>query len=182
MAREQAEREMSAECWSACVESFLVEVTAWRVECSFASGDLEGSVGDLTLAILVLRPQIMPALRPGLETLPRPTPPLQILRSLLHTSPRSRRERRLAKFDKALREYINPDAPLLPIPTIPTSVWKAGQPLSTTSKYLSSDLRLCGLPLHKVHSDTFNYDESGGGWVKVWNAAIRDVKIVKFPW
>ncbi|KAF8997987.1 hypothetical protein BDQ17DRAFT_1329032 [Cyathus striatus] len=56
-AGEQVERERRAELWSACAESstraldvasFSVDVRAWSVECSFASGDLEGSVGDLT--------------------------------------------------------------------------------------------------------------------------------------
>ncbi|KAF8998001.1 hypothetical protein BDQ17DRAFT_1428682 [Cyathus striatus] len=54
-AREQVEGEKRAELWSACIESstralgvasFWVEVRAWRVECSFTSGDLEGSAGD----------------------------------------------------------------------------------------------------------------------------------------
>ncbi|KAF8998018.1 hypothetical protein BDQ17DRAFT_1411193, partial [Cyathus striatus] len=64
-AREQAERESRAELWSACVESstralgvasFSVDVRAWRVECSFASGDLEGSVDDLTRLTHLLPP------------------------------------------------------------------------------------------------------------------------------
>ncbi|KAF8997995.1 hypothetical protein BDQ17DRAFT_830360 [Cyathus striatus] len=192
-AREQAEKERRAELWSACVESstralgvasFSVEIRAWRVECSFASGDLEGSVGDLTRLTHLLPPStkllthlfslsyfLLPASPSSLSALkqclhydPDSKPCLVLHRlyksfdraftqiheleekedwrgiiKLLSASPGGKKGDIMAKFDTALREYINSDALLPLIPTIPTSAKSKNLPVP--NPLLTSPLR-----------------------------------------
>jgi len=53
----KAMKERNAELWNACMDSasqalriasHSVQIRTWRAECSFAAGDVESSVGDLT--------------------------------------------------------------------------------------------------------------------------------------
>jgi len=57
--KEKSDMERKAQLWNVCIEtasealrvaSHSVEIRSWRAECALAAGDVESSVGDLTIS------------------------------------------------------------------------------------------------------------------------------------
>ncbi|KAF9445500.1 DnaJ-domain-containing protein [Macrolepiota fuliginosa MF-IS2] len=110
------EKERSAQLWNACVEtastllrkaSHSVEVRTWRVECAFAAGDLESSVGDLSRLSHLLPPSttlLSRIFRLSYFLLPPSPGAMNALKQCLHYDPDSKiclSQHRLVKnFDK----------------------------------------------------------------------------------